>query len=227
MPSSGNNSSSTHVQILGIKLNFWSVVIVAILGVVSAAVGGYFAYKASQGPSESKSSGATIASPSASVPSPTSSQKSAASSNGSSPDVANVQYLSDPDMKPVGAQSVMTGTKNLAGTDFPHSIYRGLNGCKTASTVEYKLGGSWKKFDATVGLDQTSRPNTVARMTVFVDKTPIGNGYIVTPSARQNIPTIDVTGAQYLALEMLPTSGDLNSCVAIGDAVWGDARLSR
>jgi NPCBM/NEW2 domain len=192
--------------------------VTAIGGIVVAAIGilpGLMKSDDSPAPSSSGSPGQADASPS-----PT-------GVDTSRPSTSNSRYLFD--MNPADQENALTGNRNIAGTDYPHSVAKGINACTGSGRafVDYPLGGAWKRFDATIGLDQQkSKPGLRVKMTVFVGDSRVGDGYTVTTSTRDKLPTIDVTGAQYIRLESILLGGD-NSCTIAGYAVWGDAALSK
>jgi hypothetical protein len=135
-----------------------------------------------------------------------------------------MQYLAD--VTPAGTVTPDEDSKTIASTPYSQSVSRELLGCHgQLSAIEYALGGKWRTFEAMIGLDDSSRPNTEARFNVYLDHRLVHNGYAVTRDSPRKI-SVSVVGVKFLRLQAQPTAGDLDSCVTIGTAVWGDAKLS-
>jgi hypothetical protein len=133
-----------------------------------------------------------------------------------------MQYLAD--LSPAGTVTPDEDGKTIATTPYSQSVSRELLGCHgQLSAIEYALGGKWRMFEAMIGLDDSSRPNTEARFNVYLDHSLVH--YAVTRDSPRKI-SVSAAGVKFLRLQAQPTAGDMDSCVSIGTAVWGDAKLS-
>lgn len=108
----------------------------------------------------------------------------------------------------------------LAGSTYDKGL-----GMHSASQTTYKLGGSYRRFEALVGLDEQTAPRGVVRVKVLVDGKPRDIGWHKDLTAKDGPLSVrlDVTGAKELTLvvefgrgESVDTQGRVN---------WVDARL--
>lgn len=125
------------------------------------------------------------------------------------------------------------GTESFttAGGSYTSAASSGLLGCHgTLDSLDFPLDGRWGWFKATVGLAQDkTRPNTRAKFIVFLgppDSTSVGYQKTIGRDDSANI-SVRITGVKTLRLQAQPTAGDVDSCVRIGVAVWGNARVIR
>jgi hypothetical protein len=189
--------------------HFWRNAVLAVVLALIAAIPAYKVFFSSDAPDDSKSSS----------PSPGVSQVSPGVPASAAP---NMQYLAD--LSPAGTVTPDEDGKAIATTPYSQSASRELLGCHgQLSAIEYALGGKWRTFEAVIGLDDSSRPNTEARFNVYLDHSLVH--YAVTRDSPRKI-SVSVVGVKFLRLQAQPTAGDMDSCVSIGTAVWGDAKLS-
>jgi hypothetical protein len=191
--------------------HFWRNAVLAVVLALIAAIPAYKVFFSSDAPGDTKGSS----------PSPGVSQVSPGVPPSAAP---STQYLAD--LTPAGTVTPDEDSKTIASTPYSQSVSRELLGCHgQLSAIEYALGGKWRTFEAMIGLDDGSRPNTEARFNVYLDRSLVHNGYAVTRDSPRKI-SVSVVGVKFLRLQAQPTAGDLDSCVSIGTAVWGDAKLS-
>ena len=116
-----------------------------------------------------------------------------------------------------------SGTRNVAGRSYSHSIYDTTSGCHRSHAYEYNLGKHYRQAHATVGLaDSSVYSGGKVLFEAFLDNRPV---FTATVGLNQAVPmNLNAQNVLRLKLQMTylgPRSGD---CLE-DTAVWGDARL--
>jgi serine/threonine-protein kinase len=116
-----------------------------------------------------------------------------------------------------------SGTRNIAGRSYPHSIYDTTSTCHRSHTYEYNLGKHYRQAQATVGLaDSSASSGGKVLFEAFLDDR---RAFTATVGLNQAVPMhLNAQNVLRLTLQMTyvgPRSGD---CLE-DTAVWGGARL--
>ncbi|WP_327150173.1 NPCBM/NEW2 domain-containing protein [Nocardia sp. NBC_01329] len=133
------------------------------------------------------------------------------------------QYLAD--MSPTSG-TAYTGTMQVNGASYPHSIYQQFSGCDTEVSHTYNLNREWSRFSSTIGIAEGGNSQSVLQFEVIADgKSIYSSGNVAVGQS----PAVDVsvTGVQNLTISFLFVGGNLESCSQAGNGVWGDAGLTK
>lgn len=133
------------------------------------------------------------------------------------------RYLSD--MRPVSG-SPRIGSRTINGVAYANSVAREFGGCAQSVNYGYDLGRNWSRFQATVGISDNSRSNSVVQYEFYGDGRKLGN----TVTSRLGTATpvnLDVSGVLRLELRATFVEGDKGLCSRPGNWVWGNARITR
>jgi hypothetical protein len=116
-----------------------------------------------------------------------------------------------------------SGTRNIAGRSYPHSIYFSTSGCDRSHTYEYNLGKHYRQADATFGLaDSSADSGGKVLLEAFLDDHPV---FTTTVGLNQAVP-IRLNAQNVLRLKLRATYVGRSGGGCLEDtAVLGGARL--
>lgn len=136
-------------------------------------------------------------------------------------DITPVEYKFEPffdlDWPLRRDRSVGGGFLTLRGVEYPKGL-----GVHSRSTLTYRLAGKFRRFQATVGIDDSVGGRGSVIFEVLLDgKTAFKSGLVTGASPPVAIDRLDVTGTKILTLRVdYATSGDI-----LDHADWCDALL--
>ncbi|UGT63591.1 NPCBM/NEW2 domain-containing protein [Nocardia asteroides] len=133
------------------------------------------------------------------------------------------QFLADLD---TSGSSPSTGTTNVNGTTYPHSIYGRIGGCQTDVAYTYDLGRKWSQFTSVVGLRDGGDTRSVVQFEVYADDSLVYSSGSL-PVGQSPTVTVPVAGVLNLKVRYLFVEGNMGLCSNAGYAVWGDAALAK
>jgi hypothetical protein len=114
-------------------------------------------------------------------------------------------------------RSVGGGFLTLRGVEYPKGL-----GVHSRGTITYRLGGKYRRFHATIGVDDSAAGRGSVVFKVLLDgKTAYKSDVLTGTSAPVAIDRLDVAGAKIMALSVdYATEGDI-----LDHADWCDALL--
>ncbi|MGB7235569.1 MAG: NPCBM/NEW2 domain-containing protein [Rhodococcus sp. (in: high G+C Gram-positive bacteria)] len=126
-------------------------------------------------------------------------------------------YLED--LKPLNGGGLSTGSAEVNGDVFPHSLYANIGGCRTSGVYTYNLGRDWTTFETTVGLRDDTESRTVVQFEIFADDAPIYSSGNM--SVGQSVPvSVPVDNVLQLKIGYVFVEGNMNLCSDAGNVVW-------
>ncbi|WP_032374119.1 NPCBM/NEW2 domain-containing protein [Rhodococcoides fascians] len=132
------------------------------------------------------------------------------------------KYLDE--LKALDGGGLRTGSAEVNGDVYPHSLYANIGGCRTSGRYAYNIGRDWTTFETTVGLRDDTESRTVAQFEILADDVPVytsGN-----MSVGQSVPvSVSVDNVLQLKIGYVFVDGDMGLCSDAGNVVWGDPTL--
>lgn len=190
----------------------WITAIAALIVALTSA--GFFAGRATSEPTVAAKPAKTLSAKHGSASSSAPAVPGQGSSQPAAP-AGNSTYLADLSSLSGGSG---TGDAAVNGQDFPTSVIVEMN--PGPGDVAYNLGRSWQRFEATIGLDDSSPEGEKVQFQVVADGHSL---YTHVFSLGQSVAiNLNVTGVLRLELKTTLASSYINAA----EAVWGNASLT-
>ncbi|OZC87764.1 hypothetical protein CH272_18310 [Rhodococcus sp. 05-340-1] len=131
-------------------------------------------------------------------------------------------YLDE--LKAIDGGGLRTGSAEVNGDVYPHSLYANIGGCRTSGRYTYNIGRDWTTFETTVGLRDDTESQTVAQFEILADDVPVYTSGNL--SVGQSVPvSVPVDNVLQLKIGYVFVDGDMGLCSDAGNVVWGDPTL--
>jgi hypothetical protein len=117
------------------------------------------------------------------------------------------------------SDGMLVGEWRIDGTPYPHSLGAQPLCISDAGTATYEVGGSYRRFQATIGATDDMYDDDRMLFVVELDGVEIARRP-VTPRQPGTVD-VDISGGDELRLTVTETG----NCIFTGTAVWGDARV--